>query len=137
MCTAGLLAGSMMAVTVLWWSAADSPLVALSLALALSTTLAMHFRLALGRAIAAVHIMICADIDACQTLVRDTIERLRAEGALAQAGFAPRDLGRVEAALTRSLQAMYHHRPTYPSTPGLVPPRAAAPLVRRFWRARS
>ena len=77
-----------------------------------------------------------ADLDACQTLVRDTIERLRAEGALAQAGFRPRDLERIELALARSLQAMYHHRPTYPSTPGLVPPRTAAPLVRRLRRAR-
>lgn len=78
-----------------------------------------------------------ADADTCRTLVRDTIERLRNEGALDHAGFRPRDLDRVELALARSLQAMYHHRPTYPSPSGLVPPQTRLPLVRRLRRARS
>jgi hypothetical protein len=57
---AGLPAGGVMAVPLIWWSAADSPLAAITLVLALSTTPAMHLRLAFGRAIAAFHVTLSA-----------------------------------------------------------------------------
>lgn len=56
-----------------------------------------------------------ADLPACQSIVRNTIARVRDEGELDDAGLTSKDYEAIEAALVRTVHAMYHRRLTYPS----------------------
>lgn len=68
-------------------------------------------------------------------LVRQTIDRIRAEGELASARLSERDLAAVEPALVRALRAMYHTRVPYPVA-GSTPKRDSrlAVLIRGWSR---
>jgi len=57
------------------------------------------------------------DMAAREDLVRRTVERLVASEELTHSQLAARDLSALHPALTRALNAMYHRRLDYPSTP--------------------
>ena len=54
------------------------------------------------------------DRAACEAVVHRTVARIVDEGELDDSGLSDRDLERLQAAMARSLLAMYHRRPTYP-----------------------
>jgi putative nucleotidyltransferase with HDIG domain len=60
------------------------------------------------------------DDAACDEIIRQTLERIEAEGQLADSRLTSRDLSQIQGGFSRALQAMYHRRLSYPS--------AAAPL---------
>lgn len=56
-----------------------------------------------------------ADLAACEAIVRTTIARTQAEGQLGESGLMARDVAAIEAALVRTVHAMYHRRLVYPA----------------------
>jgi putative nucleotidyltransferase with HDIG domain len=66
-----------------------------------------------------------SDLPACERIVRRTVDRVRAEGELGDAGIGERQLATVERALARALHAMHHRRLAYPPA-RLGPPAGAA-----------
>lgn len=66
-----------------------------------------------------------ADDAACEQIVRRTIDRIRNEGELEDAGLSPGELTAIGSALARTLAAMHHNRTT-------LPPVGSPPRIRRF-----
>jgi membrane-associated HD superfamily phosphohydrolase len=66
-----------------------------------------------------------SDLPACERVVRRTVERVRTEGELDDAGIGTRQLVAVERAFGRALHAMHHRRLAYPPA-RLGPPAGAA-----------
>jgi putative nucleotidyltransferase with HDIG domain len=77
-----------------------------------------------------------ADDAACDEIVRRTLERIQAEGQLAESGLTQCELSQVHRGLSRALQAMYHRRLPYPTPGAPSQHNARVPLTARMLRRR-
>lgn len=76
------------------------------------------------------------DEQACDGIVLRTLDRIQAEGQLAESGLTAADIERVHRGLTRSLQAMYHRRLAYPTAAASTPPLKCVPVLTRWFGRR-
>jgi putative nucleotidyltransferase with HDIG domain len=64
-----------------------------------------------------------ATLEACRTLVQETVDRITAERQLTESGLTPSHLGAIVAALAEMVHAIHHRRMAYP-VPRRLAPRA-------------